>query len=123
MSFKPEDIPLDFLPLVLEHLPSRRDLYWCALVNRAFHSAAIPILYRTLDARIRVVVSFSEPCMHRSIDYADLFFLLGLRKAAAVRAWYIHQLHSCVIRNTHYMFAISTRQVPSRDLSCLEERF
>lgn len=58
MSFRPELIPLDFLPLVLEHLPSRRDLSRCALVNRAFHSVAIPILYRTLDAQIRVFVSF-----------------------------------------------------------------
>lgn len=57
MPFKPEDIPLDCLPLVLEHLPSRRDLSRCALVNRAFHSAAIPILYRTLDAQIRMAVS------------------------------------------------------------------
>ena len=57
MPFKPEVIPLDCLPLVLEHLPSRRDLAHCALVDRAFHNAAIPILYRTLDAQIRVVVS------------------------------------------------------------------
>ncbi|OCH93519.1 hypothetical protein OBBRIDRAFT_790230 [Obba rivulosa] len=49
---RPEDIPLDILPLILEHLSDRRDLHNCARLCKSFNRAATPILYRTLDSRI-----------------------------------------------------------------------
>ncbi|KAI0764407.1 hypothetical protein BD413DRAFT_482654 [Trametes elegans] len=45
-------LPLDVLPLILEHLTDRRDLRTCAQLSKAFHHAATPLLYRTLDVRI-----------------------------------------------------------------------
>ena len=45
-------LPLDVLPLILEHLHDRRDLCTCAQLSRAFHHAATPLLYRTLDVRV-----------------------------------------------------------------------
>lgn len=56
MAFNPDNIPLDLLPLILENLTSKRDLYHCALVDHAFHATAIPILYRTLDVQVRFLV-------------------------------------------------------------------
>ncbi|KAJ8490148.1 hypothetical protein ONZ51_g2474 [Trametes cubensis] len=45
-------LPLDVLPLILEHLTDRRDLHTCAQLSKAFHNAATPLLYRTLDVRV-----------------------------------------------------------------------
>ncbi|KAH9896408.1 uncharacterized protein BXZ73DRAFT_95219 [Epithele typhae] len=45
-------LPLDVLPLILEHLADRRDLCTCAQLSKVFHYAATPLLYRTLDVRI-----------------------------------------------------------------------
>ena len=47
-----EALPLDVLPMILEHLSDRRDLCTCAQLSKAFHHAATPILYRTLDVRV-----------------------------------------------------------------------
>ncbi|KAI0740758.1 hypothetical protein C8Q76DRAFT_608942 [Earliella scabrosa] len=47
-----EALPLDVLPLILEHLSDRRDLCTCAQLSKAFHNAATPLLYRTLDVRV-----------------------------------------------------------------------
>ncbi|KAI0366753.1 hypothetical protein BV20DRAFT_1001875 [Pilatotrama ljubarskyi] len=46
-----EWLPLDVLPLILEHL-DRRDLRTSAQISKAFHHAATPLLYRTLDVRV-----------------------------------------------------------------------
>ncbi|KAI0352044.1 hypothetical protein OH77DRAFT_1461163 [Trametes cingulata] len=48
-----ECLPLDVLPLILEHL-DRRDLRTSAQISKAFHHAATPLLYRTLDVRVSV---------------------------------------------------------------------
>ena len=48
---------LDIVALIVEHIDHKRDLYNCALVNRAFHCAVTPRLYRVLDAQVRVTVS------------------------------------------------------------------
>lgn len=56
MGFKPQDVPADIIPPILELLTDRRDLNHCTLVSRTFNDAATPLLYRTLDSRIRVVV-------------------------------------------------------------------
>ena len=57
-------LPLDVLPLILEHLTDRRDLCTCALLSRGFNHAATPLLYRTLDVRVvtrgRLQVSVSD---------------------------------------------------------------
>ncbi|TFK83277.1 hypothetical protein K466DRAFT_498786 [Polyporus arcularius HHB13444] len=45
-------LPLDVLPLILEHLSDRRELCTCAQLSKAFHHAATPLLYRTLDVRV-----------------------------------------------------------------------
>ncbi|KAI0800281.1 hypothetical protein C8Q74DRAFT_1191039 [Fomes fomentarius] len=45
-------LPLDVLPLILEHLSDRKDLCTCALLSKDFHNAATPLLYRTLDVRV-----------------------------------------------------------------------
>ncbi|RPD57433.1 hypothetical protein L227DRAFT_578036 [Lentinus tigrinus ALCF2SS1-6] len=45
-------LPLDVLPLILEHLSDRRDLCTCAQLSKAFHHAATPLLYRILDVRV-----------------------------------------------------------------------
>ncbi|KAI0688475.1 hypothetical protein BC835DRAFT_311047 [Cytidiella melzeri] len=50
---------LDITALVVEHVHNRRDLYHCALVNRDFHRAVTPFLYRTLDSQIRVIRNHS----------------------------------------------------------------
>ena len=59
-----EALPLDVLPLILAHLSDRRDLCTCALLSKAFHNAATPLLYRTLDVRVvkhrRLPVSCAE---------------------------------------------------------------
>lgn len=47
-----EALPLDVLPLILEHLSDRKDLCTCALLSKDFHNAATPLLYRTLDVRV-----------------------------------------------------------------------
>ena len=52
-AFNPRRIPLDVLPLILEHLVDRRDLRICAQLHSTFHDAATPILYRTLDSRVK----------------------------------------------------------------------
>lgn len=48
---------LDIVALIVEHIDHKRDLYNCALVNRAFHCAVTPRLYRVLDAQVRIIVS------------------------------------------------------------------
>ncbi|KAH7921451.1 hypothetical protein BV22DRAFT_1072325 [Leucogyrophana mollusca] len=50
--FSPENVPLDVLQPILDHLSDRRDLNASALVSRNFNRAATPLLYRTLDSRI-----------------------------------------------------------------------
>ncbi|KAF7362351.1 hypothetical protein MVEN_00581800 [Mycena venus] len=46
-------LPLDLLRPILEQLTDRRrDLSSCALVNRNFNRAAIPLLYSVLDSRV-----------------------------------------------------------------------
>ena len=45
-------LPLDVLPIILEHLTDRRDLCTCAQLSKAFHNAVTPLLYRTLDVRV-----------------------------------------------------------------------
>lgn len=47
-----EYLPLDVIPLILEHLTDRRDLHTCARVSKAFYHATTPLLYRTLDVRV-----------------------------------------------------------------------
>lgn len=47
----PQDLPFDILPPILENL-DRKDLYAATLVNKAFHRAATPLLYASLDSRI-----------------------------------------------------------------------
>ncbi|KAI0087091.1 hypothetical protein BDY19DRAFT_300212 [Irpex rosettiformis] len=42
---------LDIISLIVEHVHDRRDLYNCALVNRPFHCAVTPRLYRVLDTQ------------------------------------------------------------------------
>ena len=54
--FNSEDIPSDLIAPILEQLVDRRDLSQCALVSWTFNRAATPLLYRTLDSRIRRVV-------------------------------------------------------------------
>ncbi len=55
-SFNSENIPSDLVAPILEHLLDRRDLGQCALVGWTFNRVATPLLYRTLDSRIRRVV-------------------------------------------------------------------
>lgn len=52
-TFNPRNIPLDVLPLIFEYLVDRRDLRVCAQLSHTFHEAATPILYRTLDSRVK----------------------------------------------------------------------
>ncbi|KAI0629697.1 hypothetical protein C8Q77DRAFT_302534 [Trametes polyzona] len=54
-------LPLDVLPLILEHLTDRRDLHTCAQVSKAFHHAATPLLYRTLDVRLTEYNKLQRP--------------------------------------------------------------
>ncbi|KAI0827702.1 hypothetical protein BC628DRAFT_1409623 [Trametes gibbosa] len=54
-------LPLDILPLILEHITDRRDLHTCAQLSRAFHHAATPILYHTLDVRLSVYNKLQRP--------------------------------------------------------------
>lgn len=56
MAFRPEEVPADILSPILEQLGDRRDLNRCALVSRTFNEVVTPILYRTLDSRMRVSV-------------------------------------------------------------------
>ncbi|CDO72587.1 hypothetical protein BN946_scf184985.g6 [Trametes cinnabarina] len=51
MALAADFLPLDVLPLILENL-HRRDLHTCAQLSKAFHHAATPLLYRTLDVRV-----------------------------------------------------------------------
>ena len=61
MPFDPSKIPTDVIPCIVQSLPLCKDLYRCALVNRVFYEAAIPVLYRTLDTRVPTVVSYRFP--------------------------------------------------------------
>ncbi|KAI0330444.1 hypothetical protein GY45DRAFT_1353997 [Cubamyces sp. BRFM 1775] len=54
-------LPLDVLPLILEHLTDRRDLHTCAQLSKAFHNAATPLLYRTLDVRVTTYNKMQRP--------------------------------------------------------------
>ncbi|OJA15022.1 hypothetical protein AZE42_05246 [Rhizopogon vesiculosus] len=47
-----ENVPVDLLQPILNHLSTRRHLSATALVNRAFNRAATPLLYRTLDSQL-----------------------------------------------------------------------
>ena len=49
------DLPLDILQPIVASLSDRRDWHACALVNKAFNQVATPLLYRTLDSRIKQV--------------------------------------------------------------------
>ncbi|TDL18013.1 hypothetical protein BD410DRAFT_822477 [Rickenella mellea] len=51
--FAPEEIPEDILPFIFTHLTNRKDLFATALASRVFNRAALPILYRKLDARAK----------------------------------------------------------------------
>lgn len=66
-----EYLPLDVLPLILEHLTDRRDLHTCAQLSKAFHHAATPLLYRTLDVRVteynKLKVSAYHFCCRRRL--------------------------------------------------------
>ncbi|KIP09002.1 hypothetical protein PHLGIDRAFT_116720, partial [Phlebiopsis gigantea 11061_1 CR5-6] len=53
MAFHPERIPADIVRHVVAHLDSRKDLYRCALVNKLFHLAAVPLLWTTLNVRMK----------------------------------------------------------------------
>ncbi|OSC98437.1 hypothetical protein PYCCODRAFT_1439306 [Trametes coccinea BRFM310] len=72
-----EYLPLDVLPLILQHLTDRRDLHTCAQLSKAFHHVATPLLYRTLDVRVTtnrryqksVVVHPSTTILHKP-EYA-----------------------------------------------------
>ncbi|KAI8978244.1 hypothetical protein BD414DRAFT_495012 [Trametes punicea] len=55
-----DGLPLDVLPLILEHLSDRRDLHTCAQLSKAFHHAATPLLYRTLDVRLTTNKRFQK---------------------------------------------------------------
>ena len=48
-------MPLDVLQPILAHLSDRKDWHACTLVNKEFNKAATPLLYRTLDSRIKQV--------------------------------------------------------------------
>ena len=66
-AFNPRKIPVDILPLIFEHLVDRRDLRVCAQLHSTFHDAATPILYRTLDSRIKKTrhgVRIAAPSIH-----------------------------------------------------------
>ncbi|KZT72406.1 hypothetical protein DAEQUDRAFT_664356 [Daedalea quercina L-15889] len=72
----PRKIPIDILPLILEHLVDRRDLRVCAQLHSTFHVAATPILYRTLDSRVmktrlgRSVVCHPASTLLKKPEYA-----------------------------------------------------
>ncbi|KAJ7188834.1 hypothetical protein C8R46DRAFT_1055888 [Mycena filopes] len=51
MRFVQQDLPLDLLRPILEHLTDRHDLSSCASVNITFNRAATPLLYSVLDSR------------------------------------------------------------------------
>lgn len=62
-----ENIPLDVVPLIFEHLTDRRDLYNCIQSCRVFRSAATPFLYRNLDSRIaKTRTRYEVSSCHRS---------------------------------------------------------
>ncbi|KAF8332162.1 hypothetical protein F5887DRAFT_894630, partial [Amanita rubescens] len=46
-------LPLDVLQPILADLSDRKHWHTCALVNKAFNQVATPLLYRTLDSRIK----------------------------------------------------------------------
>ncbi|KAI0669401.1 hypothetical protein C8Q78DRAFT_977327 [Trametes maxima] len=54
-------LPLDVLPLILEHLTDRRDLHTCAQISKAFNHATTPLLYRTLDVRLTAYNTMQRP--------------------------------------------------------------
>lgn len=49
------DLPLDVLPPIIAHLSDPKDWHACALVDKGFNKVATPLLYRTLDSRIKQV--------------------------------------------------------------------
>ena len=49
---KAQELPLDLLQPILEHLTDRKDWLACSLVNKAFNQTATPLLYHTLDSRL-----------------------------------------------------------------------
>lgn len=46
----------DLIPLVVEQITSKSDLYRCSLVSRAFRYAVTPVLYRSLETNARGMV-------------------------------------------------------------------
>jgi len=82
-TFQADDIPSDIITPILEQLHDRRDLSQCALVNWAFHHATIPILYRTIDSRIRTGVNRME----RRIVHPSIILL---KKPEYIK--YVHQV-------------------------------
>ncbi|KAI0071182.1 hypothetical protein K474DRAFT_1693547 [Panus rudis PR-1116 ss-1] len=56
-----EKLPLDVISPILEQLHDRRDLNHCALVSWMFNRAATPLLYRTLDARLKPTTIKGRP--------------------------------------------------------------
>ncbi|KAI0944060.1 hypothetical protein AcV7_001980 [Taiwanofungus camphoratus] len=87
-AFRPENIPVDILPLIFEHLVDRRDLHNCAQLSRSFNLAATPILYRTLDSRLlktrreRPVVLHPSRTLLQKPQYAK--YVRRLRETSAV---------------------------------------
>lgn len=65
---------LDIIALIVEHLRDRRDLYSCALVNRTFHCAVTPRLYRVLDVPLRVIVSCDVSFLR--VEFESFLFTL-----------------------------------------------
>jgi hypothetical protein len=44
-------LPVDIVPLLVEHLTDQKDLYSATLADKAFNKSATPRLYRSLYAR------------------------------------------------------------------------
>ncbi|KAI0712786.1 hypothetical protein C8T65DRAFT_574448 [Cerioporus squamosus] len=93
-------LPLDVLPLILEHLSDRRELCTCAQLSKAFHHAATPLLYRTLDVRVvtkrklqtAIVVHPSTTILQRP-DYAK--YVRHVRESGAVGLYRPDLIEDC----------------------------
>lgn len=65
------DLPLDILYPILTNLNDAKDWCVCALVNKTFNKAAIPLLYRNLDTRIITKVSRTEMVVRATVLRRD----------------------------------------------------
>ena len=49
-------LPADLVQPILEQLTKKADLCRCALVNRVFYAAAVPVLYRDIEVKHATIV-------------------------------------------------------------------